>query len=59
MKVYNKFQDMVDDAKECGLPMSMMLAEGLNQLFGRLSLLEKDHDALIEENRKLKKKLEK
>lgn len=57
IKVYSKFQEMIDDSDNFGLPMSVMFAEAFNQVFGRLSLLEEDHDKLIAENRKLKKQL--
>jgi hypothetical protein len=59
MKVYSKFQEMVDDSDNYGLPMSILFAEAFNQVFGRLTLLEEDHDKLIKENRKLKKELKK
>jgi hypothetical protein len=57
MKVYSKFQEMVDDSDNYGLPMSILFAEAFNQVFGRLTLLEEDHDKLIKENKRLKKQL--
>lgn len=56
MKVYNTFEEMVEDATKFEVPMKLLFAEAFNQVFGRLRLLEEDHDALIKENRKLKKK---
>lgn len=57
MKVYSKFQEMVDDSDNYGLPMSILFAEAFNQVFGRLTLLEEDHDKLIKENKRLKKQI--
>jgi hypothetical protein len=57
MKVYNSFKEMLDDQKYYGLPMKAIFSEAFNQLFGRITLLEEDHDALMKENKKLKKQL--
>lgn len=59
IKVYNSFKEMLDDSENYGLEMKVIVAEAFNQLFGRISLLEEDHDRLIKENKKLKKLLEK
>ena len=57
MKVYKSFKELIKDCKDYNIPMKAMFAEAFNQVFGRLTLLEKDHDRVIKENKELKKVL--